>query len=109
MGGDGGPTGNSEKGRLIAVEVDGQTVYRTVKSAKKAAQTNSRMEEVFALIREAGKKGIITTELRSRASGGHSGLTKHLEDLVKLGRIYCVPEGSNTKRYFVTESSLVVV
>jgi hypothetical protein len=98
-----------EKGRLIAVEVDGQTVYRTVKSAKKAAQTNSRMEEVFALIRESGKTGIIISELRKRASGGNSGLTKHLEDLVKLGRIYWVPEGSNTKRYFVTESSIVPI
>jgi hypothetical protein len=44
-----------EKGKLNMVEVDGETVYRTVKSAKKAAQTHSRMEEVFALIREAGE------------------------------------------------------
>ena len=98
-----------EKGKLNMVEVDGETVYRTVKNAKKAAQNIARMDEVFALIREAGEKGIITTELRAYKICGNDSLTACLEELTRLERIYFKPEGSNTKRYFVTGSSLVVV
>jgi hypothetical protein len=98
-----------EKGKLNVVEADGETVYRTVKSAKKAAQTHSRMEEVFALVREAGDTGMITSELRDRVSFGNSLLAQCLEELLESGRIRVQSEGSNTRRYFVSESSLVVV
>lgn len=98
-----------EKGKLNVVEADGETVYRTVKSAKKAAQIHSRMEEVFALVREAGDTGMITSELRDRVSFGNSLLAQCLEELLASGRIRVQSEGSNTRRYFVSESSLVVV
>jgi hypothetical protein len=98
-----------EKGRLIAEEVDGITVYRTVKTVKKAAQNTARLEELFALINGAGEEGIITSELRKKVKFGNSLLAEALEALLLANRIRCRPEGSNTKRYFVTSSSLVVV
>jgi energy-coupling factor transporter ATP-binding protein EcfA2 len=98
-----------ERGKLNAIEEDGQTVYRTVKSAKKAAENVSRMEEVFALIRDAGETGIITGELRKKVSFGNSLLAECLEELVQSRRIWVRSEGSNTKRYFATGSSLAVI
>jgi hypothetical protein len=98
-----------EKGKLNRVEVDGGTVYRIVKSAKKTAQTHSRMEEVFSLIREAGDVGIIASKLRDRVSFGNSLLTQCLDELLESGRIRVQFEGTNTKRYFVTEGSIVPI
>jgi hypothetical protein len=82
-----------------------ERVLRTVKSAKKAAQTSSRREEVFGLIREAGETGIITSELRNKISFGNSALAQCLEELLEADRIRLQCEGSNTKRYFVSENS----
>jgi AAA domain len=98
-----------EKGRLIAVEVDGQTVYRTVKSAKKAAQTSSRLDEVFELILDADAAGIITSELRRKVSFGNSLLSECIDELVKSRRIWVRSEGSNTKRYFATKNRIVPI
>jgi hypothetical protein len=98
-----------ENGKLNRVEIDGEIIYRTVKNAKKTAQTITRMEKVFGAIREAGDRGIITTELGAHRICGNDLLAECLEELTRLGRIYWRAEGSNGKRYFATGDHLTVI
>ena len=99
-----------DRGKLNRVEVNGEAVYRTVKSAKKAAQSISRMEEIFHVIQEAGDTGIITSQLRDFKFCGNELLDEALKELVRLGRIYCIEgERACSKRYFVTKNSIIPV
>jgi AAA domain-containing protein len=90
--------------RLNRVEENGETIYRTVKSAKKAAQDIDRMDKVLKAVQGAGEKGIILSKLRVLKICGNVKLDEYLDELERLGRIYCV-ERNRTKRYFATKSS----
>jgi AAA domain len=100
------------QGRLITVEVDGERVWKPVKVAKnpkKAAAQNAvdakHMEEVYALVKEAGSAGINNNRLRDRVSFGSSTLGKALERLVELGRI----RKDKRRAYVATEAGLAVI
>ena len=58
-----------EKGKLNAIDVNGETVWRPIKSAKsvkKEAALDTRMEQAFLVIKEAGSVGIIVTAIRRK-------------------------------------------
>lgn len=59
--------------KLIATEIDGKTVYRTAKSARRAEKKSESREVVFEIILNAGTAGILTTEIRDRVSLGSGG------------------------------------
>jgi Mn-dependent DtxR family transcriptional regulator len=97
---------------LITVEVEGERVWKPVKVAKnpkKAAAQNAvdakHMEEVYALVKEAGSAGINNNRLRDRVSFGSSTLGKALERLVELGRI----RKDERRAYVATEAGLAVI
>jgi hypothetical protein len=102
-----------EKGKLLTVEVDNETVWRPVKTVKgaqnvkKAAAQNGadnlHMEEALLMIKETGTTGINTNRLRQAVSFGNSVLEKVLRRLLELGRIR-----KHDGRYFATEDSLAI-
>jgi hypothetical protein len=101
-----------EKGKLNTVEVNGETIWRPIKSAKsvkKDATLSIYMENAFLVIKEAGKSGIIVTAIRERVPFGASVLAQRLEELLRLGRVRVQEESSRTKRYFAVEDSRLVV
>ena len=101
-----------EKGKLNTVEVDGETVWRPIKSAKavaKGATLDARTETTFLVIEEAGAAGIIVTAIRQRVPFGASVLAQCLDRLLALGRVRIQLESTRTRRYFATEDALVVV
>jgi hypothetical protein len=99
-----------KRGQLMAVEVEGERVWRPIKKARGGAEKREAnyalwMEAVYSLISDAGPQGILTTDLRARVSIGHSTLDECLERLKAAGRIVRNPD----KRWVVVEKPLMVV
>jgi hypothetical protein len=99
-----------KQGRLIEVEVGGETVWRPIKTAKASAKKAKRevnyarwMEEVYGFISDSGPQGITTTALRNLVSVGNSTLDECLERLKTAGRIVRNPD----KRWVVVVAGLL--
>jgi hypothetical protein len=101
-----------KQGKLIEVEVEGEAVWRPIKTAKASAKETKRevnyarwMEEVYGFISDAGPQGIATTPLRDLVSCGNSTLDECLDRLKAAGRIV----RNRDKRWVVVEKPLMVV
>jgi hypothetical protein len=95
--------------KLIATEIDGKTVFRTAKSARRAEKKIDIREAVFEIVLNAGGAGILTTEIRDRVPFGSGEVGTALAELLNLGRIRFEKEGSRGKRYFASLSPVVFV
>jgi hypothetical protein len=102
--------GGAERHSGSANAIDGETVWRPIKSAKavaKEATLDARRETTFLVIKEAGAAGIILTAIQ-RVPFEASVLAQCLDRLLALGRVRIQQESSRTRRYFATEDGLVV-
>ena len=94
------------------MEVQGQVVWRPIKTAKASAKDAKRevnyarwMEETCSFISDAGPQGISISALRGLVSCGNSTLDECLDRLKAVGRIVRNPD----KRWVVVEHPLIVV
>jgi len=101
-----------KQGKLIEVEVEGEAVWRPIKSAKGTTKETKReanyarwMEETYSFIRDAGPGGISTTDLRGIVSCGNSTLDECLDRLKAAARIVRNPD----KRWVAVAQPLMVV
>ena len=115
--------GGAERHSGSANAIDGETVWRPIKSAKavaKGATLDARRETTFLVIKEAGAAGIIVTAIRQRVPFEASVLAQCLDRLLALGRVRMQQESTKpglarvpscqcrTRRYFATEDGLIV-
>jgi len=101
-----------KQGKLIEVEVEGEAVWRPIKTAKASSKEGKReanyarwMEETYRFISDAGPQGISISALRGLVSCGNSTLDECLERLKAAGRIV----RNRDKRWVVVEKPLMVV